>query len=237
MLKKCLFVGSLFVGISCSPVTESSNYASEVEVNHSISLIDYSILKDETTDTPGKTQVEIELLVTQDSLSENQLRKLLNRLFVEVLNRKGFQYHPHPTNIYIYAFNSKEKANSGMGQWIAMCSKGPLDQRPSISISEVQLRAQSTPIEEKFGLTEELRETIWTEIVKAEDQAQKDADEKFPLYGSKFTKGNIDGNIEYSLAAIKRYHLELARKHSITPEIIDSISLEGISKGWAFPKY
>lgn len=140
----------------------------------------YSVLNENVYDIPLKTQVELNILVSGE-ISETGLKALLNKLYSSTKAKKGFKYHNSPTNIYIYAFTSKERAESGMGQWIAMLQKSYGDVSPKISINERQIAQLGAEPEEKFGLSEATRKQIWSEIVKAEDRATKEAEERYPL--------------------------------------------------------
>ena len=140
----------------------------------------YSVLNEDVYDAPIKTQVTLKLLVSGD-ISEPGLRTLLNQLYSSTKARKGFKYHDSPTNIYIYAFTSKERAESGMGQWIAMLQKNYDDVEPTISINERQITQLGAKPEERFGLSEEKRKEIWKEHVLVEDRARKEAEEQYPL--------------------------------------------------------
>jgi len=140
----------------------------------------YSILDEELYDVPIKTQVTLNVLVSGE-ISDRSLRALLNQLYSSTKARRGFKYHDSPTNIYIYAFTSKERAESGMGQWIAMLQKSYDDVKPTISINERQIAQLSAKPEELFGLPEEKRKEIWKELVLVEDRARKEAEERYPL--------------------------------------------------------
>jgi len=134
----------------------------------------YSILSEDVYDIPLKTQVELNILVSGE-ISETGLKALLNKLYSPTKAKKGFKYHNSPTNIYIYAFTSKERAESGMGQWIAMLQESPGDLRPRISINKLHIAQLGAKPEERFGLSETKRKEIWKEYVLAEDRAWEKA--------------------------------------------------------------
>lgn len=98
----------------------------------------YKVLDEDIYDAPIKTQVVLNILVS-GGISETGLKALLNKLYSSAKTKRGFKYHSSPTNIYIYAFTSKERAESGMGQWIAMLQKSYGDVSPKISINERQI--------------------------------------------------------------------------------------------------
>jgi len=140
----------------------------------------YTILDEDVYDAPIKTQVSLNVLVS-GNISEPGLRALLNQLYSSIKARRGFKYHDSPTNIYIYAFTSKERAESGMGQWVAMLQKSYDDVKPTISINERQIAQLGAKPEKRFGLSEEKRKEIWKELVLVEDRARKEAEEQYPL--------------------------------------------------------
>ncbi|NQS90560.1 hypothetical protein HQ584_12320 [Patescibacteria group bacterium] len=140
----------------------------------------YSVLNEDVYDAPIKTQVTLNILVSGEIL-EPGLRALLNQLYSSIKTRRGFKYHDSPTNIYIYAFTSKERAESGMGQWVAMLQKSYDDVKSTISINERQIAQLGAESEKRFGLSEEKRKEIWKELILVEDRARKEAEEQYPL--------------------------------------------------------
>ena len=141
----------------------------------------YSVLNEDVYDAPIKTQIILNILVS-GKISEPGLIALLNQLYFSIKARKEFKYHDSPTHIYIYAFTSKERAESGMGQWIAMLEKNDyIDVEPTIHINERQITQLDAKPEWRFGLSEEKRKEIWKELILAEDRARKEAEEQYPL--------------------------------------------------------
>ena len=187
----------------------------------------HTILNEELYDVPIKTQVTLNVLVSGE-ITEPGLRALLNQLYSSIKARKGFKYHDSPTNIYIYAFTSKERAESGMGQWIAMLQKSPGDAKATISINERQITQLGAKPEERFGLSEEKRKGIWKELVLVEDRAMEEALEQYP---EEFEK-----QVEMERRLIDDYKNKLAEKYELTREQLQEISVEGVEKDWPFPK-
>lgn len=146
--------------------------------SHEPAMPEYVVLNEDVYDIPLKTQVKLNILVS-DEISEVGLRNLLQKLYSSTKARSGFKYHSSPTNIYIYAFTSKERAESE--QWIAMLAKSYDDAGPSVSINKRQIARLGAKPEEKFGLSEEKRMEIFGELVLIERRALKEADEKFPI--------------------------------------------------------
>src|SRR6056297_3318087 len=158
------------------------------------SMLSHIILNDDVYDAPVKTQVQLDVLITDTAITEQKVRKLLLDLYYKTKVRTGFEYHTNPTNIYIYAYTSKEKAESGMAQWIGMVSQDYDDTQPNISLSETQFNSLSLKPVDKFGLEENIRLEIWEKSIKVEDRAQKEADEKYPLDKAGITKDDIKKN-------------------------------------------
>lgn len=207
-----------------------------------VNLPSYVVLDREVYDAPVKTSVNLEILVS-DEISESSLRFLLNKLYSETKAEKGFKYHDSPTSIGIYAFTSRERAESGMGQWIAMILKNHNDLKPTISINERQIAQLNAKSEEKFGLSESQRKQIWTERVKAEDRARIEAEEKFPLpdpskpdYSQSTAKKQLEKQVDLMDNLTKKYINELAKKNGLTLEQLEVIAVEAFEKDWPFPK-
>lgn len=209
-----------------------------------IILPSYSILNEEVYEVPGKAQVEIKMLVS-GQISEAGLRLLLNKTYISVKSRKGFKYHDSPTVIAIYAFTSKEKANSGT-QWIGMLIKGPRD-GPTVSISKDTLSLYQSPPkpEEKFGLSETRRKQIFQEYIKVEDKAMIQAEKKHPLNTDAYLVGEYPSdselreinkkNEELMRSLQEQYKNQIAKKCNISREQLEQICIEGVNKDWPMP--
>lgn len=207
-----------------------------------IVLPTYSVLDEDIYDVPVKTQVTLNILVSGE-ISEPGLRALLNQLYSSTKARRGFKYHDSPTNIYIYAFTTKERAESGMGQWIAMLQKSYDDIKPTISINERQITQLGAKPEEKFGLSEAKRKQIWSEIVKAEDRATREVEQKYPLpdplkpgYSQSVARKQLENQAELQGTLNEKYKDELAKKYGLTRKQLEEIAVEGFTKDWPFPK-
>ncbi len=198
----------------------------------------YMVLNEDIYDIPLKTQVELNILVSGE-ISESGLRALLNKLYTSIKKKKGFKYHSSPTNIYIYSYTSKERFESGMGQWIAMLEKSYNDVSPSISVNRRQITQLGVKPEEKLGFSEKERKEIWKELVLIEDRAWQEAEKQYPfnpeLSQSQVRKqaGKLTGLRE---RLEKEYQTKLAKKYSLTLKQLEEISMEGITKDWALPK-
>jgi hypothetical protein len=202
----------------------------------------YTVLDREVYDAPVKTQVTLKLLVSGD-ITKKGLEELLTRLYLEIKKETGFKYRKNPNNIDIYAFSSKERAESGMGQWIAMLLKNVPDEEPKISMNDRQLAHLNVVSEEKFGLSEEKRKEIWAEIVKAEDRANEEAEERYPVpdpskpgYSQTKVKDILIKQGDLIETLTEKYKNEVTKKYGLTREQLDAIVAEAFEKDWPLPK-
>jgi hypothetical protein len=142
--------------------------------------LDYRILNEDIYDGPIKTQIRLEVLAP-GNITENGLRRLLNDLYLKNQQRRGFKYHDQPTHIAIYVYSSKERAESGWGQWIGMFLKLGENANPEIKINQQQLSQLGKKPEVKLGLSEEKRKQIWRDIILAERRGEVEAEKRYPL--------------------------------------------------------
>lgn len=196
-------------------------------INGKKAILKYTILNEDVYDAPVKTQVTLSVLVSGE-ISETGLKNLLNQLYSSTKARKGFKYHDSPTSIYIYAYTSKERAESGMAQWIAMLQKADAETKPTTNINERQLAQLGAEPEERFGLSEEKRKEIWKELILIEDRAMKEAEKQYPEEWEK--------EIEMQRRLIDENENKLAEKYELAPEQLGKISTEGLEKDWPFPR-
>lgn len=200
-------------------------------------LLKYTIIKEDVSDTPLKTQISITILVEdKENLTEQKLDELLNFLYKEQINKKGFEYHDQPNTVIIWAFDSKEKADAGSGQYIAMISKMYNDTKPKFEMNNVQFKALSLVEHDMWGLTQQQRLDIWHKLILNAWKSQDEADIKYPLDKSGITKADIKSNVEIKEKLVGKYKNEIAEQYKIKLEIVDSISLEGVTNGWSYPE-
>ncbi len=206
---------------------ETEEPSSIAKTEGEVTIPRHIILKEDVFDSPIKTQVTLEALVSGE-ISAPGLKILLDQLYSSIKAKKGFKYHDSPTNIYIYTYTSKERAESGMGQWIAMLQKTDAETSPTISINERQIAQLGAEPEERFGLSEEKRKGIWKEIILIEDRAMEEAIKRYPK--------ELEEQIEMERRLIDEHKSRLGEENGLTHEEIRKISLEGIEKDWTFPK-
>ena len=199
-------------------------------------LIAYSVLDEKIDDIPAKAQVKLNVLLTSDSIKEQQVTDLLQYLYEQVKQKTGFRHHNHPTNIYIYAYSTQEKAASGMGQWVGMIAKSFDDSSPMLTISEKQMAALNEKKENKWGLSHEQRKAVWKDLALAERKAQHQADQQYPLDKPNLTEHDMKSNVALMEKLKTDLEKAIAKQYNIQEPFLDSISLEGVRNGWAFPQ-
>lgn len=224
------FVFSVSLLGCASPETESGSgtpsgpQTPPHEAAQAIPLPEYEIVTDETSDTPIKVQVEQHILVSGD-ISEESLEALLRQQFDSAMKRRGFRHHDTPTNVYIYIYETREKAQAGQGLWLAMLQMGPLEEGlPEITVRAEQIARIGQEQEEIFGLSEDQRKQVFREIVSVERRATDDAMKREPA--------NIDKQFALERKLVEKYKVDLAKKYNVTREQLDEISVEGLEKQW-----
>lgn len=208
----------------------------------SVTVPKYTVLNDDVSDTPIKTQVTLDILVSGE-ITKDGLRTLLTDLYTKAQQRSGFKYHGSPTHIVIFAYTSREQAESGMGLWIAKLLRIGEKANPEIQIDEKLIALLGAKAEEKFGLSEEKRQAVWREIFLAEDRASDEAERRFPLpdpgrrgYSESYALEQLKKQATLSNTLEKEYKDEVAKKYGLTQEQLDQIAVEGVTKKWAFPR-
>ncbi|MER8371112.1 hypothetical protein [Mesorhizobium sp. M1406] len=185
----------------------------------------FSLVNEEINDVPVKTQIE-QHVVAQGVPTKSELETEILKRFRAAGKRSGFRYHDSPTNIYIYVYGSKEQARAEQGLWIAMLAKNYSDTgEPPVLIDEGRLAALSKAPEDRFGLSEDVRKTVFKECVEAENRASREAMERIP--DSRLTEQTSLGN-----ELTEKYNAQLAAKHSINRDQLVEIQVEGFTKGW-----
>lgn len=86
--------------------------------------------------------------------------------------------------------------------------------------------AQKNVVEDKFGLSQETRQDIYSKLVQAEPRARDDADKLFP------PNINIEKNIDKNDELMKKYKKDIRKKYNISEDIEWEIIDEGMKKGW-----
>lgn len=183
----------------------------------------YKVLNDKKYETPGKAQVSLNVLLS-GKVTEQGLKLLLQQLYDSTLKRTGFRYFEHPTSIEISAFLSKDRYESGMGQWVARLVWNASDSKPEVWTNERQLSSLSSKGQFKSGLTESKRMQVWSELNKSMDRDNTEVERRYP--------NDPDKQYEERKRLLKEAEIRIGRKHGITQSQVDSIYTEGLMKDW-----
>ena len=207
------------VSISVSCAAPNEGFVDAVDATH-----EYVLLDEALDESPGKTQLTMNILVP-DSATDQELTQLLDQLLREANQRAGFQYHEHPTVVAIYAYASREHAESGMGQWEAMVLRTPLDPDPSVRVRLGRGAAEERG--ERFGLTRQERMAAYRGLVAAEDRGQAEAEREFPT--------DFSRQFERADQLAEQYKGDLADELGIARDQLDEIGVEGLEQNWPMP--
>lgn len=191
----------------------------------------YTFLPEKVYDAPIKTQVELNLLVS-GNITREGLTSLLSEQYAKAQARRGFKYREQPSHVFIYAYTSKEHAESGGGQWIAMLNKIGETGQPQINIKDNLLQQLGAKPEEQFGLSEDQSKQIFVEIILTERRATKEAEQKYPMTDAQQVKKMA----AYESSLRERNKNDLAKRYKLTRKQLDEIGQEGVTKSWPYPR-
>lgn len=197
---------------------------------------DYVVLDEELYDAPVKTMVATHALVSGE-VSQDDLEDLLWAIYRKTMDRSGFTYSDHPTQVFVYIYSTRERWEAGNALWMAMLSWSEGETYPDLRFSERQIQAANTPSRpvEKFGLSEMKRRRLYRDICRAEDYAARKAQSRYPL------RSGMSGDVgreqlikqaEYSQEVLSARRAELAEEHDLTQDQLNKILVEGIENGW-----
>ena len=199
----------------------------------------YDVVDRDTIDGPGKTQIELQVIVS-GTLTELGLRKLLQQLYDEANATRGLKYHGgKPTHVFIYLYTSRDHIEAGLGQWIAMLSKIGKGPRIETSMKTELIEQFYAKPEVKHGFPESKRKEIFSALVAAEDRADADAERMHPLpdaskpgYSQAKAREQIEKYAEARNTLTETYESEVAERYGITQEQLREISVEAFTKNW-----
>lgn len=210
-----MMVGVAFLLAACGPTSDDKQENSRA----------FSLVNEEVYDAPIKTQVAQYVLATSAPTSDDLKAEVLRR-YELAKARGGFQYHSHPTNIYIYIYGNEKNARGDQSLWIAMLAWGPLDKgEPKAIVNGDRLAALSEKPEDRFGLSEADRKRLFIEAGAAEDRAMSDADRRVPA-------SDIKRNSELMNKLTTQYKGKLLKDFGVTSDQLRAIEIEGVKKGW-----
>jgi len=199
-------------------------------------LLHYTILEDTLTQMPSKVQIMTTIVINdpKDSITAAKLENTLNHLYNERINRTGFEYLDHPNSIGIYAYLSKERAESGFGQWIAMIAKMPMDSVAQVSFNQAGLHSLKEKEITKWNVSYMKRQQIWERMIFADREANAEAENSIPLNGA--TEADLGRNARLSYRLKTEKETKIIRDYRISKDVLDSIEMEGVGCDWGFPR-
>ncbi len=204
----------------------------------------------DTHDSKIKTLLELGVVVS-GTITEPGLKRLLMKLYDEGNAAGNFKHHGgKPTHVFIFLFTSQEHFESGAGQWIARLSKvdlSHLNEKGEPLAMEVRTELISqlgAKPEIKHGLTESIRKEIFRASVMAEDRANEEAEQMYPLsypqtpirsYSKDKARAYIENYAKVRDSLTEKYDKEITKQYGITKEQLDDIVVEAFMKNWPLP--
>jgi hypothetical protein len=211
-------VTSLMLAMACGGPSRKATSSSPQGT-----LPEFRIAAEDVSDIPIKTQVEQHIVVS-GKITEDNLRELLRRQHAEIVSRSGFKYHASPTNVYIYLYDTEDRANAGQGLWLAMSQMSFGETEQQITVKSDQIERIGEEPQDKFGLAEAERQGIYKEAARLERTATDEAIERYP--------SDISRQLEFERRQKEKYREQLAAKYKLTSEELQATLLEGVIKQW-----
>lgn len=200
-------------------------------------LLEHEILYEDVSDTPVKTMLEMHILVPGE-LTEEGLRELLDDLYQRARKRSGFRYRSRISQIFIYAFSSREQQQNSTALWVAMLSWNEGNE-PHLSVRETQIEAANAEPQVIFGLTEEQRREVYAESRSRSWQASEDANDRYPVDAGMDREAaleRMDQQNEYCRQQREACEAEQMAEWGLTEEQLEAIFIEGAESGWPYPQ-
>lgn len=188
-------------------------------------LPSFEVVDENVSDTPIKTQVEQHIVVS-GQITDGDLHALLRQRHTEISNRRGFQHHNSPTNIYVYLYETEDKAKAGQGLWLAMSQMSYGEIEPKLTVRTDQIARLGKEPQKKFGLTEAERQEAFREFARLEKKATDEAIERY--------SSDINKQIDLERDLQEKYKNELAARFSLTRDQLQSIMVEGVTNQWKY---
>jgi hypothetical protein len=186
-----------------------------------------SVIFEDEIDTKLKAQVEQRVAVS-GTVTEEDMRAFLKERYRNLSKRGGFTHYDSPTNIFVYVFGSRERANDGGWGWMGAVIKEASDEGVSIQVRTDQIEDYNEGPETRLELEEDERKEIFKAIVRAEDRAREDARDQYP--------NDSDQRVELRRELEDKYRAEVRKKYDVNKAVQDSITSEGLEKMWPFPE-
>lgn len=225
--------------------TASSHDADDTALEEG-AILEYEILDTEIDESPLKTMVKRAIVLKGGTVTRESLTNLMEREFSSIASMSGFRHHEHPTMIGIYVYPTF--AHTEWDQQIAYRFENLKYGDKRSGFDEAQLQEYHLEPVVKFGFTEAERKAIWADACKAEFDASKAAEKRYPLpeaspenqYGSterfqSLLKRNWKLQSDMKDELKEKNEAELIKSYGISREVFDAITLEGYERGWPMP--
>jgi len=213
---------------------------------------DYEIAKIEDISSRSAERVRISVVLPTIETVDD-IRKIVEKIVkVTALKR------PNLDLIAFFLYSTKDHLSSppdlGQAQWGPKGSTGYVD--PDIAKKNIRnnyeitintnergmagLKARKSS-DVLFGLSEQKRRDIFTELAKAEDRSRISADKVYPTDPECVARSEMAEafrkNLEYQEELLKEYENEIYVKFKISKEIDSAISQEAIKEMWSLPEH
>lgn len=187
----------------------------------------FSVVSNEVYDVPLKTQVERKIVISEKCSSE-EIEKFLRNQYDVVRDMDGFQYHSHPTHVWVAAYHSLETAEGAPSRMLGRISAYGSDKSADLTLDKDLIAVAWNESESRFSLTTETRKAIYLKLSAIEEDVMKRADAKIPIIDTESLKRNS----ELQSRLTNELEAEILDEHEISKEDLNSIFLEGWEKGW-----
>lgn len=194
----------------------------------------YTLLEQDRLDTPGKSQVSAALLLV-GHMTPGGVEQVLKLEYQRQSERSGFIFRPAPNSIFIWAYPSAAHHQAGAAQWAGMVMRSASDfqagRPPSFSFKPDLIDAVQAPLEYRYGLSEQIRRTLFLDHCRVENRARMQADQVHPI-GFENTREAMRLNSRYKEARAEEGKSSLAQRHGLTGEHYQQVIVEGLVKSW-----
>jgi hypothetical protein len=114
-----------------------------------------------------------------------------------------------------------------------MLLKSPSDAQPTITIQAKALLAEGLPQVERFGLSENQRRAVFTDVVLGERTAQQEVDKKYPPLTS--SPHDMEMSSDLFRQLVEKNEVCVAEKHRLTRAQVKAICSEALDGNWPMP--
>lgn len=252
----CVLVAGLLLGLA-SPIEAQDPVPYQVV---SVENTSYKAMGDrdlsdfspgEVAQLPTNRRLKVGVVVP-DSVRQNQVRPTVDAIIAELTSRR-----PEVDEIGLLLYSDSSLVDGAYDVARATWSTGgelgsitPQVARENLRTeyeTSVQIRenletylAERGREEQRSGLTESKRREIFRALVRAEDRAQAEADQRYPTNTNcvpvSEAKRNVRRNAALADSLRKVYLRQVRQGYGITESLADSITAEAMSERWATPE-